>query len=390
MGIDGNMSARLYLSVLLASFVAGQVGPLIETHELSLKLTSGAAFTVLEVINLGETRDPALDPRIPQAKYLSLKSLTNPAAGTLVKTPTLAVFKDVMKKLGVQKSAQLVVVYDSKGMKAAAMVWWLLRAFGHPNVQVLNGGLPKWIREGFMVSQGAIPSLLDPVRENDLLYQYVLNAGRFWSSADLKAYEAQQWVTAQVIDVRPRSEFDQRNVRGSINLPSDIICRADGSLRSAIELRAIFEGYRVVLAPNIQTAAVSVNGVEAAEALLALAAVDKVNSVLVNGGWQAFAAEQPVTPVVLRQGSLCEDTCAETCTEEDCAASCVRQCLSEPCLPTCTSLCGSASACLDHCVHSFCVSAPSALPYLALPFLLLVLLCLLKRPAPHPKLSHSP
>lgn len=393
MGIDGNMSAGLCLSVLLTSFVAGQIGPLIETHELSIKLNSGTALSILEVINLGEIRDPLLDPRIPQAKYLSLKSLLDPTAGAFVKVPSLPVFKEAMKKLGVQKNGQLVVVYDCKGMKAAAMAWWLLRAFGHTNVQVLNGGLPKWIREGFMLSQGPMLGLLDPSSENDLMYQYVLDAGRFWSSADLKAYETQQWLTAQVVDVRPRNEFDQRNVRGSINLPSDIICRADGSLRSAIELRAIFEGYRVVLTPNIQTAAVSVNGVEAAEALLALAAVDKNNCVLVNGGWQAFAAEKPVSPVVLRQGNQCESTCAETCAESgtlDCASSCVRRCLSEPCAPTCAALCDSETTCLEQCVNSFCVSSPSAFPYLILPLLLFLVFCLLERPATLPKLPPFP
>jgi thiosulfate/3-mercaptopyruvate sulfurtransferase len=379
------MSNGLCLLILLGCF--GANGQLIETHELSIKQNSGAAITIIEIINLGETRDPALDSRIPQAKYLSLKSLLDPAVGPLVMVPTLSVFKEAMKKLGIKKDGQLVVVYDCKGMKAAAMAWWLLRAFGHTNVQVLNGGLPKWIREGFMSAIGPLPALLDPIRENDLLYQYVYDAGRFWSIADLKAYDAQQWLTAQVVDVRPRSEFDQRNVRSSINVPSDIICRADGSLRSAIELRAIFEGYRVALAPGIKTAAVSANGVEAAEALLALAAVGKENCVLVNGGWQAYVAQQPATPTVLRQEDLCEQTCADTCLDrEECA--CDRRCTADLCYSRCTSVCGAASSCIDDCLHSFCASDYSLLSCVLVCSLLLLFIVLLTKLPTSLKFAH--
>jgi thiosulfate/3-mercaptopyruvate sulfurtransferase len=46
------------------------------------------------------------------------------------------------------------VVYDSLGVISACRVYWTFRVFGHENVSVLNGGLPKWITEGRSTESG--------------------------------------------------------------------------------------------------------------------------------------------------------------------------------------------------------------------------------------------
>ena len=372
------MTAALGLLMLLLGSVSAQLSPLIETHELNAKLQRAEALVILEVINLGETRDALLEPRIPLAQYLPLKSLLS-VSGRVVKAPSLPAFKNTMKQLGVRKDGPLVVVYDCRGMKAAAMAWWLLRAYGKSNVQVLNGGLPKWLREGFMQARGQLPALLNPTMESDLLYQYVLDAGKYWSSEDLRRYEQRLLTTAQVVDVRPRSEFDLSNIRGSLSMPSDIISRADGTLRSEIELRAIFEGYKVALTSDIQTVAVSENGVAAAEVLLALGTLGKGNCVLVNGGWIAFQLE--TAPVVLIQGSSevqCERKCAAECPMSagaGCFSPCLRECVvcNESCVQDCSA--SPSSDCLETCYLSRCES--SYLSYLWVSFLLLTLLLLI-------------
>lgn len=62
--------------------------------------------------------------------------------------PSAQNWKRVVSSWGITPDMQ-VVAYDSAGGSLAAVrVWWLLRACGHQNVAVLDGGFPKWEREG--------------------------------------------------------------------------------------------------------------------------------------------------------------------------------------------------------------------------------------------------
>jgi len=62
--------------------------------------------------------------------------------------PSADFFTEEMQKLGInQKSA--IVVYDDVGVYSSPRAWWMLRAMGHNQVAVLDGGLPAWKKAGF-------------------------------------------------------------------------------------------------------------------------------------------------------------------------------------------------------------------------------------------------
>ena len=67
--------------------------------------------------------------------------------------PTPQAFADAVGKLGIG-NADTVVIYDGAGVFSAPRVWWTFRVFGHDNVAVLDGGLPKWRREGRPTESG--------------------------------------------------------------------------------------------------------------------------------------------------------------------------------------------------------------------------------------------
>ena len=50
-----------------------------------------------------------------------------------------------------------VVVYDEQSGMRAARAFWFLEYFGHPRVQVLDGGFGAWIRAGLPVTREAAP-----------------------------------------------------------------------------------------------------------------------------------------------------------------------------------------------------------------------------------------
>jgi thiosulfate/3-mercaptopyruvate sulfurtransferase len=67
--------------------------------------------------------------------------------------PELQAFITAMQRLGINHDSQ-VVVYDATGGGMAGRLWWQLKFYGHYNVALLNGGLPKWLSEGRDTAEG--------------------------------------------------------------------------------------------------------------------------------------------------------------------------------------------------------------------------------------------
>jgi len=61
--------------------------------------------------------------------------------------PTTAAFAHLLGRLGID-TATTVVAYDAAGGTFAARLWWMLRAVGHRDVAVLDGGFPAWVAAG--------------------------------------------------------------------------------------------------------------------------------------------------------------------------------------------------------------------------------------------------
>lgn len=97
---------------------------------------------------------------IPNARYAHLDNdLSSRITDTTGRHP-LPDFKALAKKLGawgVSNHSQ-VVVYDDAGGAFAGRLWWLLRALGHDNVAVLDGGIKQWQRQGYELTT-ALPRI---------------------------------------------------------------------------------------------------------------------------------------------------------------------------------------------------------------------------------------
>lgn len=56
-------------------------------------------------------------------------------------------WRETVSNWGINPETQIVAYDSTGGSLAAVRVWWLLRAYQHQNVAVLDGGYPKWILE---------------------------------------------------------------------------------------------------------------------------------------------------------------------------------------------------------------------------------------------------
>jgi thiosulfate/3-mercaptopyruvate sulfurtransferase len=77
-----------------------------------------------------------------------------PEAGGRHPLPDVAVLQAALRRAGVTASRP-VVVYDGGNGLGAARGWWVLRWAGHPEVSVLDGGLPAWRGAGLPLDAGA-------------------------------------------------------------------------------------------------------------------------------------------------------------------------------------------------------------------------------------------
>ena len=78
--------------------------------------------------------------------------------------PTAELFQQEVRRLGINQNS-VIVVYDDVGLYASPRAWWMLRAMGHKQVAVLDGGLPAWIAAGNPITD----TLLGDVAEGDFI-----------------------------------------------------------------------------------------------------------------------------------------------------------------------------------------------------------------------------
>ncbi|HXZ03168.1 MAG TPA: 3-mercaptopyruvate sulfurtransferase [Stellaceae bacterium] len=134
--------------------------------------------------------------------------------------PSAEKFAQRMRRLGLGDGHK-IVIYDGTGLATAARPWWMLRVFGHRDVAILDGGLPKWQAEGRPVTDD-VPA----PRERHFTAQ--LNTLLVRDKAQLLDNLASR--REQVLDARARGRFAgtakeprgglrSGHIPGSLNLP---------------------------------------------------------------------------------------------------------------------------------------------------------------------------
>jgi len=94
--------------------------------------------------------------------------------------PTAERFNSLAQALGLNNDST-IVVYDNTGTFASPRAWWMLKAMGHENVFILDGGLTSWKSNGYPVetsyhigsTHGDFSGQLNPAAFIDA--DYVLN-----------------------------------------------------------------------------------------------------------------------------------------------------------------------------------------------------------------------
>jgi thiosulfate/3-mercaptopyruvate sulfurtransferase len=183
-----------------------------------------------------------LKAHIPGARYFDIDDVADPDTDLPHMVPSPGRFGKLMGAMGISNASR-VVFYDQKGLASAARGWWLMGLFGHDRAAVLDGGLPKWVREARAIESGS-PSAPSPA---SFLPEF--RATRLRGVGDVMRNVAAQ--AELVLDARaagrftgatpePRAGMRSGHIPGSENVPYTELLNADGTFRSIGDLKARF------------------------------------------------------------------------------------------------------------------------------------------------------
>jgi thiosulfate/3-mercaptopyruvate sulfurtransferase len=224
---------------------------------------------------------------IPGAVFFDINDIAdsdNPLPHML---PSAEKFSSKVRKLGLGDGNRIIAYDGNGGSSASCRAWWMFRLFGHDDVAVLNGGLPKWVAEGRPTED------LPPVpRER----HFTARQNNFLVRNVKQLIENIRTGREQVIDVRspgrfagtdpePRPVRKKGHIPGSLNLPFPLLMdpKNGGVFRSAEQIRTVFDDAGADLSRPIVASCGS--GVTACVAAFALYLIGYNEAAVYDGSW---------------------------------------------------------------------------------------------------------
>jgi len=243
-------------------------------------------------------RDPArefADAHLPGAVFFDVDGIADRSSALPHMLPSPEVFAKAVGALGIG-TGDRVIVYDSRSVVSAARVWWTFRVFGHDAVAVLDGGLPKWRKEGRPLASGAAtptPRTFTAQFRPELVRDVEQVKGNLGTRRE-QILDARSRGRFAGTEPEPRAGLRGGHIPGSLNLPYDELHAADGTLRPPAELREAFAGAQVDLARPVVTTCGS--GITASVLALALHRIGRPDAAVYDGSWTEWASRDE-TPV---------------------------------------------------------------------------------------------
>ena len=230
-----------------------------------------------------------VDAHIPGSVYFNISDICDTAQAPPHMLPPPDQFAAQVGALGLG-SGHTIVAYD-KGEYAAARAWWMFRVFGHENVAVLDGGLPKWLAENRPTDAG-VPG--PAPAEFGASYRGGLVRSLAEMQANLDAG------SEQVVDARPPKRFagelpeiragvESGHIPGSVNIHYErVIDPATGLYLTPAEIAALFPDRGVDLdRPQVITCG---SGVSACQLALALHLTGREDVPVYDGSWAEWGS----------------------------------------------------------------------------------------------------
>lgn len=201
-----------------------KISPIIQPVDL-IQLYENKTFILLDVRAGSTAETDYLHQHIAGALWVDLNNSlaeipADFARGGRHPLPSPAKFSKLLSSLGIQSDSHVIVYDDKSGANAAARCWWMLRAAGIENVQVLNGGIQAAEKIGVQMRAG------EELAEQSTTLQF-----ENWSLPIVSLQEVEKMSTEDeglIIDVRDSYRYLGESepidlvaghIPGAINIP---------------------------------------------------------------------------------------------------------------------------------------------------------------------------
>lgn len=233
---------------------------------------------------------------VPGAVYFDIDLISDASIPLPHMLPQPEQFARQVGELGIGDGDR-VVCYDGAGLFSAARAWWMLRAMGHGNVAVLDGGLPKWLAEKRPVEAGRFqppPRRFTP-RPDRRLIRTIEQMRENLASRNEQVLDARARGRFKGTEPEPRAGVRSGHIPGSANLPyNELLDPKTGTVLPKDQLMARFEAEGIDLSKPVVTSCGS--GVTASALALGLYLVGRTDAAVYDASWSEWGGRTD-TPV---------------------------------------------------------------------------------------------
>ena len=172
----------------------------------------------------------------------NLAAVGDPRLGGRHPLPDLKDFLTTVSNLGIHPDSRVVCYDNHFGANAAARFWWMLKAIGHQNVQVLDGGFQKAVALHFPLSE-VIPN-------TTISKSYAVSV---WQLPQVDLDDMRKAVedpNCLILDVREEKRYNgiyepidaiAGHIPGALNVPYQLNLDPDGNFKQPEALAKMYQ-----------------------------------------------------------------------------------------------------------------------------------------------------
>ena len=235
------VAKRLWLAALIVLALSAP-----RAHAAESLLIDAAALATQRAapdVRIIDMVDETADYRrghVPGAVHLDVEAARVPVPSRGFRLPNVDEAARLFGTLGLTPDTR-VVIYDDAGGLNAAWLFYVLEAFGHARVAILDGGIAAWRRAG-------LPLAADVPAITATSYRPTARPERVTTAEWIREHLDDRSVA--LVDARSRAEYTgakryarrSGHIPGAVNLDWQQNLRPDGPFKPVEELRAMYRG----------------------------------------------------------------------------------------------------------------------------------------------------